>query len=158
MATHTVTSRDVIKPFRGTIRTTAFKEEASQTFKMGAVVVQDATNKDEVEQAGADPTALILGVAAEAASGVADTKILVWLAEPGAEFIARVQDTGTLAVGNVGTDYGLVYDSSNAIWRVDTSDTANVNVTITELVDPVGDVNGRVAFQFKASARGLYKG
>lgn len=157
MATHTVTSRDFIRPDRN-VRTMDFKEEASQTFLKGAVVVQDATNKDEVEEAGADPTARILGIALEDASGTADTKILVGLAEPGAEFVGRVQDTGTLAVGNLGTNYGLVYDSTNTIWRVDLSDTSNVNVTVTGFVDAVGDVNGRVRFQFLASARGIYKG
>ena len=157
MATLTVSSKDFIRPDRN-VRSRAFKEEASQTFKKGAIAVQDATNKDEAEEAGADPTARILGVFLEDASGTADTKILVALAEPGAEFVGRVQDGGTLAVGNLGTNYAVVYDSTNAIWRVDLSDTTNVSVTVTGFVDDIGDVNGRVRFQFIASTRGIYKG
>ena len=158
MATHTVGPNDYIRPYRGPVRTRAFKEEASQSFRYGAVVVQDASTKDEVEEAGSDPTARILGVAAEAAGGVADVKRLVYLAEPGVEFVARVQDTGTLAAANVGTEYGLVKDGTNNIWRVDLSETSNTNVIVTELIDPIGDVNGRVAFQFKAAARGINPG
>lgn len=157
MATISVSSKSYIRPYRN-VRTASFKEEASQTFKLGAVVVQDATNKDEVEESGSDATARILGVALEDASGTADTKILVGLAEPGAEFVAHIEDAATLVVGNLGTDYGLVYDSSNTIWRVDTSDTSNKSVTVTGFVDAVGDVNGRVSFQFLAAARGQYKG
>lgn len=158
MATISVTSKSFMRPFSAGVRTREFKEEASQTFKKGAVLVQDATAKDECEESGSDATARFLGIAMEDASGVADTKILVALAEPGAEFVGHIEDAATLVVGNIGTDYGLVYDSSNTIWRVDTSDTSNKSVTVTGFVDEVGDVNGRVRFQFLAAARGLYKG
>lgn len=157
MATRSVSSKDYIRPYNQ-VRCGSWKEEASQTYKLGAVLVQDATAKDEVEEAGADPTTLIVGIALSDASGTADTAQLVALAEPGAEFVGVVQDTGTLAAGNVGTNYGLVKDSTNDIWRVDLSDTTNVNVTVTGLIDPAGDVNGRVRFQFLASARGQFKG
>jgi hypothetical protein len=157
MATISVSAKSYIRPFND-VRTMSLKEEASQTFKLGAVLVLDATTKDEVEEAGADPVARIAGIALEAASGTADTPILFGLAEPGAEYVAHIEDGATLAVGNLGTNYGLVYDGTNTIWRVDTSDTSNVNVTVTGFVDAVGDVNGRVRFQFLAAARGIYKG
>ena len=158
MATISVSSGSYIRPLSAGGRTRSYKEEASQTFRRGAVLIQDATTKDEVEEAGTDPVARIVGIAAEAASGTADTQILVHLAEPGVEFVGHVQDTGTLAVGNIGTNYGLVYDSTFTIWRVDLSDTTNVNVTVTRFVDEVGDVNGRVGFQFLSSVTGIYKG
>jgi hypothetical protein len=157
MATITVTSKSFIRPDRN-VRSRSFKEEASQSFKKGALVIQDATNKDEVETAGADAVAGILGIALDDATGVADSPILVGLAEPGAEFVGHIEDGATLVVGNLGTDYGMVYDSSNTIWRVDTSDTTNKSVTVTGFVDAVGDVNGRVRFQFLAGVRGIYKG
>lgn len=157
MATISVSEKSYIRPYKN-VRTEAFKEEASQTFKLGDVLVQDATNKDEVEISGTDATARIVGIALEDASGVADTKILVGLAEPGAEFVGHIEDAATLAVGMLGTDYGLVADTTNNIWRVDTSDTTNKSVTITGFVDEVGDVNGRVRFQFLAAARGQFKG
>jgi len=158
MATISVGKKSYIRPYRGPVRIKEFKEEASQTFKLGAVVIQDSSAKDEVEEAGTDPTARILGVAAQAASGTADTKIPVWLAEPGVTFIGHIESGASLAAGNIGTNYGLVYDATNEIWRVDTSETSNVNVTVIGFVDAVGDVNGRVEFQFLAAARGLFKG
>jgi hypothetical protein len=157
MATLSVSSKDYIRAYKGG-RTESFKEEASQTYKLGAVLVQDATAKDEVEEAGADPVARIVGIALSDASGTADTAQLVALAEPGTEFIARIEDGATLAVASVGTNYALVKDSTNNIWRVDTSDTTNVSVTVTGLIDAVGDINGRVRFQFIASTRGQFKG
>lgn len=157
MATISVSAKSYIRPYKN-VRTEAFKEEASQTFKLGDVLVQDATNKDEVEISGSDATARIVGIALEDASGTADTKILVGLAEPGAEFVGHIEDAATLAVGQLGTDYGLVADTTNNIWRVDTSDTTNKSVTVTGFVDAVGDVNGRVRFQFLAAARGQFKG
>jgi hypothetical protein len=157
MATLSVSSKDYIRAYKGG-RCESFKEEASQTYKLGAVLVQDATDKDEVEEAGADPTARIVGIALSDASGTADTAQLVALAEPGVEFVARVEDGASISGANIGTNYGLVKDSTNNIWRVDTSDTTNVNVTVTGLVDADGDVNGRVRFQFLASARGQFKG
>jgi len=160
MATITVTSRGYIRPARAAhVQHRRFKEEASQTFVRGAIVIQDATTKDEVETAGADPVAGILGIADEAATGVADTMISVALAGPDAEFVAHVEDAAATAVGNLGTNYAVVYDSTNAIWRVDTSDTTNVSVTVTGFwpEDAIGDVNGRVIFKFMPGACGLSK-
>ena len=157
MATISVSSNSYMRPWRGNHRHRNFEEEASQTYRLGAVVVQDATAKEEVEEAGADPVALILGIAAEAASGTAGTARSVCMAEPGAEFVGHIQDSGTLAAASIGTNYAVVYDTTNTIWRVDTSDTTNACVTVTELVDAVGDVNGRVAFTFMPSTTGIYK-
>jgi hypothetical protein len=148
MATIAVNSKSYIRPRRGDCRTRAYKEEASQTFVLGEILIQDGTTKDEVEIAGADQVANIVGVAARAATGTANTMIDVWLAEPGTEFIGHIQDAGTLAAADLGTNYAVVKDSTNVIWRVDTSDTANACVTITDFIDAVGDVNARVAFQF----------
>jgi hypothetical protein len=157
VATISVSTNSYIRPYRGNHRFRNFEEEASQTYRLGAIVVQDATAKEEVEEAGADPVALILGIAAEAASAVTGTPRLVCMAENGAEFVGHIQDSGTLAAGLIGTNYAVVYDTTNLIWRVDTSDTTNACVTVTELVDPVGDVNGRVAFTFMPSTTGIYK-
>lgn len=151
MATISVSSNSYMRPYRGDHRHRSFEEEASQSYRLGAVVVTDATAKEEVEEAAADPVANILGIAAEAASGVTGRFVSVCLAEAGAEFVGHIQDTGTLANASIGVNYAVVYDTTNLIWRVDTSDTTNACVTVTELVDAAGDVNGRVAFRFMPS-------
>lgn len=158
MATISVSSKSYIRPAgRGTCTHRDYKEEASQTIVLGEILVQDATTKDEVEAAGADPVALIVGIAMQDGLGVADTPINVALAGPEAEFIGHIEDAATLAVGNLGTNYAVVKDATNDIWRVDTSDTTNVCVTVTGFYDAVGDVNGRVYFKFMPATVGINK-
>jgi hypothetical protein len=160
MATHSVSQYDYIRPYRGDVRLRNRPEAPSQTFPIGTPLITgaDAGEEIQVKTAGSDPTTGILGFSAQAATGTEDENISFWLAEPGVEFVARVQDTGVLDYTNIGTAYGMVYDSTNDIWRVDLSDTTNVNVIVTALIDADGDVNGRVAFQVKASARSPFLG
>lgn len=155
MATLTVSSGDYMRPFRGPVRIFHAPEAASQTFKKGyPLIAGTASGKEnQVKIAGSDPTTGILGIACEDASGVEGTDIAFWIAEPGVEFIARVQDTGVLVYTSKGMAYGIVLDATNLIWRIDLSDTTNVNNIVTGLVDAVGDVNGNVSFQWKASSR-----
>jgi len=160
MATRTVTAADYIRPYRGPIRTKTFPEGASQTFKKGYMLKfgADAGAENRVIVVGADPT-LVIGVAAQDASGVTDAPVPVWLAEPGVEFIGVVQNTGALDQTQLGAaGYGMVADGSNLIHRVDLSETTTKVVHITELIDADGDVNGRVAFQFLAAARSPFVG
>ena len=158
MATLTVTSRDYIRPHRGRARLRTFPEDASQTFKKGDPLIfgNTAGNENRVKIAGADPTAII-GFAAQDASGVTGADVSVWLAKGEAEFVGRVQDSGALDQTQIAAaGYGLVADGTNSIWRVDVSDTTNVNVHITQLIDADADVNGRVAFFVLAAARLVY--
>jgi hypothetical protein len=150
MATIVVGAGNKVKPHRK-CRIAYFPEAASQSFDAGDVVI---LSSGKVAIAGSDPAAnTIVGVAAQDATGVTDTKIGVYLPTEDAEFSANVQDTGALAITNVGAQYGLVLDSTNAIFRVDLSDTTNKRVTVTELLDAAGDVNGRVVFKFMNAAR-----
>lgn len=160
MATFTVSSGDYLRPHRGHTRVYQAPEGSAQTFKIGAPLKLSAVagRENEVIIVGTDPVAGVLGVSAEGATGVQGTSISYWIAEPGVEFIGRVQDTGVLAYTQVGLNYGIVFDAVNGIWRVDLSDTTNVNVIVVSLVDAVGDVNGRVSFQWKASARTPFQG
>ena len=41
------------------------------------------------------------------------------------EFVAQIQDAATLDVNNIGVDYGIVADATNAIWRVDNTETTS---------------------------------
>jgi hypothetical protein len=160
MATLTVSSGDYIRPHRGHTRILHALEGAAQTFKKGAPVKFSAVagRENEIIVVAADPTTGIFGVAADDASGVQGTDITVWLAEPGVEFIGRVQDGGVLAHTNVGAALGLIFDAVNNIFRVDLSDTTNTNLIGVSLVDAAGDINGRISFQWKASARTPFQG
>lgn len=160
MATLTVGPGDYIRPLRGPVRCKNAPEAVSQSFKLGDPLIPGTTSgkENEVKIAGTDPTTGILGIAAGAASGTETTNITYWIAEPGVEFIGRVQNGATAAFTDVGLSRGLVADATNNIWRVDLSETVNTNVIITEILNipglsVPGDVNGLVAFQFKASAR-----
>jgi hypothetical protein len=149
MATRTVGSGDEIRPFRG-VRIKHYPEMASQTFKRGDPLIYSTVSdhQNEVGIAGSDPV-YIMGYAAEDASGTQGTDIGVYVADSHSEFCGVVQSGGTLAYTNLGVKYGLVADGTNHIWRVDLSETtaAAVHCHITELLDPVGTVNGRVAFR-----------
>ncbi len=159
MATLVVSTGDYMRPYRGPIRVFNRPEGASQTFRYGTPVIFSSTSghENEVLTAGTDPT-YVVGVTSQAASGTQGTSLPVWSAEPDVEFIGRVQDGGTLAYTNVGTAYGIVYDATNTIWRVDLSETTTTSVIVTALVDAVGDINGNVAFQWKAAARKPFAG
>jgi hypothetical protein len=153
MATIVVTNKNVFRT-RRLDRIAYFLEGAAQTFKAGHVVILSA---GKVVKGATDPAAgTVLGVAAEAASGITDNKIGVFVADENAEFIGNVQDTGVLALANVGLSCGLVLDGVNDVHRVDLADTTNLQVKVLELVDAVGDVNGLVVFKFLNAARVPY--
>jgi hypothetical protein len=151
MATIVVTSKNKIRPRRLNRVIGHIPEGASQSFKNGHVVVLSA---GKAVKGATDPAAgTVIGVAADDASGVTDAKGIIYAADENAEFIANVQDTGVLALANVGLSCGLVLDATNDVHRVDLADTTNLQVKITELVDAVGDVNGLVCFKFLNAAR-----
>ena len=145
---------DFIRPFR-LPRVEHYKEGASQTFKRGYPVILSATSDkgNKITVAGADPTADIVGFAADNASGTEDTLIPVWVADEQAEFQGRVQDTGVLDADDTGEAYGLVADATNLIWRVDRSETTTTIAKIVKLLDGHGDTNGKVVFKVLNSRR-----
>ena len=150
MVTFVAGAGDGPRPYRNT-RIMYFLEGAGQSFKPGHVLVLTA---GRAVKGASDPAAnTVLGVAAEAANGVQDRKIGVYLADENTEFQGRVQDTGALALTNVGAQFGIVLDGVRDIFRVDLSDTTNKVVTVTELIDAPADVNGRVVFKFMNAAR-----
>lgn len=166
MATLSVSSGNYVKPYRMTDNKilTSAPEGASQTFPLGGLVKFSSTagHENEIITCGSDP-ASVVGVAAGAASGTQGTEISYWIPTPDAEFIANVVDGQTTDYTDVGVAYGVALDNTYNIWRVDKTDTTNTVVVVTALVkDPVsGDsenVNGQVAFQFKASVRTPFNG
>lgn len=150
MATFLVGKGDFARPVRFDRTHGKLGEAAGQSFKVGAVLVLSGGKLTK----GVTGSKLnIPGIAAEAASGVTDDKRLIYLADENAEFVMRVADTQALALAQIGTSYGLVLDATNDIFRVDTTDTTNVAVKVVELLDAVGDVNGRVVVKFLNASR-----
>ena len=135
------------EPYRAVVKVRHFPEAASQTFVKGDVLIL-ATASDKGHQckiAGADPTAGILGVAAKASTGVEGTDIDVFSTEDNT-FIANIEGSVSLDNDMTGLACGLV--TTTGAVRVDTSDTTNKNVRITQLIDVAGTVSGRVEFVF----------
>lgn len=153
MATLTATTSDHPLPYRN-IRIAYFPEGASQSFKRGHLVI---LSSGKLVKAASDPSAnTVVGVAAEDASGVTDRKIGVYVGTEDAEFVGRVQNTQATAITQVGAQYGVVLDATYDIFRVDIGETSTKVVTVTEILDTVGDVNGHVVFKFLNAARAPY--
>lgn len=151
MATIVVNSKNIIRPRRLARTIGHIPEGAGQSYKNGHVLVLSG---GKAVKGATDPAAgTVIGVAADAATGVTDSKGIIYAADETAEFIGHVQDTGVLAIANVGLSCGLVLDATNDIHRVDLGDTTNLQVKITELVDAPGDINGQVVFKFLNAAR-----
>lgn len=127
MASFVVGTGNYIRPYRN-CRIRPFKEAASQTFKVGDPVILQTTaaKGDEVKISAADPTTgTVAGIAMAAASGTEGTIIPVAMLDEQGEFVAHIQDAATLDVNNIGVDYGIVADSTNAIWRLDNTETTS---------------------------------
>ena len=135
------------EPYRVVAKVRTYPEAASQTFVRGDVLILDSTSDkgNKVKIAGADAVAKIVGVAAQAATGTEGSSISVFSTEDN-EFIGNIDGTTALDADMTGTAYGLI-NTSGAV-RVDTQDTTATAVRITQLIDPVGTVSGRVAFKF----------
>lgn len=160
MATIGVGAGSYIRPYRK-CRMRAFPEDSSQTFKVGDPVClsADSDEGNYIKIAAADPTTdrAFVGFAAKAATGVKGTMIDVWLATGDAEFIGHVCGAAvadeTLDNDDISVEFGILADSTNAIWRIDTSETSAKVVRILELADAHGDTNGRVVFHVIAPER-----
>ena len=151
MATHTVRS---IEPYvcPNGERHSADGEEASQTYKAGAPLVRDATNKDLEVWAGDTDATLIVGVATRDASGTAGTDVSYLEAREGNMFSATlVSDSGTVALDHgthLGVAYSLIAQGNN--WCVDANDETTKLVEVVDVASgsAEADVNARVVIRF----------
>jgi hypothetical protein len=136
MATYTYGPGDIVRPFRGG-RIMHFPEAASQTFKKGAILINGGAGvENRVKIAADNPVANIYGVAAADASGVTGTKIPVWIACEGAEFIGRTLSSDANDFTDIGTAVALKIDSTNVIWVVDTSNAGADAVVVVQFLNP----------------------
>lgn len=151
MATIGVGQGSYIRP-RGKARVVWFPVETSQTIKIG-YPLQLSTDSDEgnrVKKSAADPTTdrSFVGFAAaditttSTHNSVTD-RIPVWVADVLTEFIVHCQDAETLDNDDISVEYGIVEDTTNLIYRLDTSETSAKVFRVLRLYDAHGDTNGR---------------
>lgn len=134
--TFAVGSGDYMRPWRN-CDIKHFPEAASQTFKKGEVLIQGGAGvENQVRVASDNPTAAIVGVAAEDASGTTGQKVAVYVARGDAEFIVRTISTDPVDFSDIGTARAIEKDATNVIWVTDTSDAGNDSVVIQEYRDP----------------------
>lgn len=157
MATLSVGPGNHVRPHR-CVRTVSFPEGPAQVFVVGDLLTLNTTadKGNQVVLAGADPT-VIVGFAAEKASGVENTPISVWVADECGEFLMHVADTQVLDNDDIGNGYEVVRDTAGTparnIWRVDRTGVTADAVIVMQLIDAHGDVNGRVVVRIPAAAR-----
>jgi hypothetical protein len=156
MATIGVGKGSYIRPHRR-VRTRTFLEDSSQSFIVGDPVClsADSDDGDYIKIAAADPATdrNFVGFAASAATGTKGGKVVVWLATGDAEFLVHVEDGMTLDRDFVDTEYGIVADATNLIWRLDTTETTAKIFRVLEMYDAHGDLNGRVVAHVIAPER-----
>lgn len=160
MADYAISSGDYMRVYRtqgadaGTL--TFGPESTGQTFKRGALLELDvdvSTSSHRLAVATVSASTVtstsLIGVAAEAASSNVDQTLIYHPITPQIEFMARTRG-GTLAQTNVGSYYGIFYDSTKAVYGVDLANTqsTSIRLVVTGLIDAVGDSGGYVRFKF----------
>lgn len=160
MATIGVGKGSYIRPHRR-VRTRTFRVDASQTLKVGYPVVlsADADEGNRIKVAGADPATdrNFVGFAAQdkttGASPTASDTCVVWLATGDAEFLVHCEDAAAIDNDDIDTEYGIVEDTTNEIWRLDRTETTAKVFRVLELADEHGDTNGRLVVHVIAPER-----
>ena len=124
-------------------------EEASQTYKVGAPLVYDATNKDIEIWAGGTDTTKIIGIAAKDATGVTAAAVPYYEANDYNLFEGTLINNATAYV-LLGTEVGVAYSliASGNNWYIDIADVTTKKVEVIGLISAVGDTNPRVIFRF----------
>ncbi len=115
-----------------------YPEDASQTFKAGyPVILGGAGLEHKIKVASDNPTAAIVGVAAQNASGTTGALCPVWLAKPSVKFLVTTVAGDAVDFSDIGTCRALQAHASLAIWVVDTTDAGNDSVVVEEYRDPL---------------------
>lgn len=159
MANFTLSSGDYIRPRSSPWGATEIRyvaESTAQSFKYGAVIENDLDASTAAGRAALTTlsnstvtSTSIIGVAAQAASSVVNTKIGYYPANMNTQFWGRTI-RGVLDSSCVFKAYGLAYDSTLQIHLVDLGNAVSTSerVIVTELVDAIGDSGGAVSFVF----------
>lgn len=122
---------------------------AAETWAKGAILISNGSGL--LAEGGTDPV-LIVGVAPHAfpATNVDVASFTSYVpAMPHIEFEGTIDDgTGTVPIAQamLYTSRGLL--ATSGVWHIDSAETTEDRVVITQLIDPVGTLAGRVRFQF----------
>lgn len=136
MATFVPGNGDIMRPY-GRCEIRHYPEAASQTFKAGYPVILDsASNENRIKVAADNPTASIVGVAAQDATGTTGSMIAVWVAKPELKFQVRTVASDAVDFSDIGTARALQKHASLSIWVVDTTDAGNDSVVIEKYHNP----------------------
>ena len=123
----------------------------TQSYKAGAVVV--ASGGTVVTATSGAGVTGVLGIADKKAAGVTGAEAII-LPAAGLEFEATIEDQSVgdlpLAQAHLFAQFGL-YVTSGGLWYINFNDTSNKSVTVVELVDKVGTIQGRVRAKFIGS-------
>lgn len=115
-----------------------YPEDASQSFKRGyPVIIGGAGVENKVKVTPDNPTAGIVGVAAQDASGTTGALVPVWLAKPELKFIVTTVAADAVDFSDIGTARALQAHASLAIWVVDTTDSGNDSVVVEAYLNPI---------------------
>ena len=125
-------------------------EEASQTYKAGALLAIDGSSK-ELEETSASATGMIVGVAAKDATGTTGAAVPYMEANEETLFAMTLRNGSAaiaLAASHLKVKYGVI--KSGTDWVVDISNTTanQTKVVVVEPIDDIGDTNARVAVRF----------
>lgn len=123
----------------------------SQTWVRGAVLVAAS---GLLSEGGTNPTGIVGIAGHKVTSATSGATVHYTPVSAEQEFIASIDDSNDLGNGAIAltdryTRYGITEDS-DGFWYVDKnkSSDALVRVVVTELVDAVGEVQGRVKIRF----------
>lgn len=156
MATY---SRVPIKPCGiGSVQKREGGAAGSESWARGALLIPSS---GYLAEAGDDPTDIV-GVALHAVTSATAGDVAQYIpASPEQEFIGTLDSaaslgTHALVITNRYVKYGVSVDASG-IWYIDVDETSDdlVRVIVTDLVDQVGDIMGRVRFRFLAGVSDL---
>ena len=124
-------------------------EEASQTYKAGAPLSEEATSKELLEWPGTTNASLIVGMAVKDATGTTGADVPYYEANPYNLFAGTVINATSaiaLAASHINLACSLIKSGND--WLVDIADTTTEKVYIIAPIDPIGDTNARVVFRF----------
>jgi len=125
-------------------------EEASMTYKAGALLAIDSSSK-ELEETSASATGLVTGVAAKDATGTAGSEVPYWEVNDSMLFAMTLRNGSAaiaLAASHLKTRYGVIKSGND--WVVDVSNTtvSQTKVVVVEPINDIGDSNARVVVRF----------
>jgi hypothetical protein len=130
------------------------REAATQTFKLGALLVRDANGY--IAEAGAAP-AVVYGISAAegqnlASSGLNGNSCPVYRLKPGLKFEGTLVAAGGLTQTMFGENYGFVKNGTSGYWELVPADAGDQGTVVSASSRmPIGTVDPIVDFTFDAA-------